>query len=58
MYYYWKKRGIRPSVFYSMPRGELAVIQAFYQRELEDQAKMLKMIKDRGGAACPYFLFM
>lgn len=37
MYYYWVNKGIRPSVFYSMPSGELKVIQAFYEKELEER---------------------
>lgn len=40
MYYYWVNKGIRPSVFYSMPRGELTVIQAFYAKELEERKQV------------------
>lgn len=39
MYYYWKHGRIRPSVFYSMPRGELIVLQAFYEQEVEENNK-------------------
>jgi len=46
MYYYWKRKGIRPSVFYSMSRGELLVIQAFYERELEDNAELNKRLRE------------
>ena len=42
MYYYWKTKGIRPSVFYQMPRGELTVVQAFYEQEIEERAEFLK----------------
>lgn len=44
MYYYWVHKGIRPSVFYSMPRGELTVIQAFYEQELKDQSELLNSL--------------
>ena len=37
MYYYWVNHGIRPSVFYSMPRGELKVIEAFFAREIKER---------------------
>lgn len=56
MYYYWKHKGIRPSVFYSMPKGELTVIQAFYEKEIEERDKLLKAME--GKAVCPYYLFM
>jgi hypothetical protein len=46
MYYYWVNRGIRPSVFYSMPRGELTVVQAFYERELEERAEVQNQINN------------
>lgn len=42
MYYYWKHKGISPSVFYRMPRGELTVVQAFYEKELEERNELLK----------------
>ncbi len=44
MYYYWVNRGIRPSVFYSMPKGELMVIQAFYEKELEEREEIQRKI--------------
>ena len=44
MYYYWVNRGIRPSVFYSMPRGELTVIEAFNAKELEEREQIQKEI--------------
>lgn len=46
MYWYWVRKGIRPSVFYSMPKGELTVIQAFYEKEL-DEYKSLNNQLDR-----------
>lgn len=42
MYYYWVNKGVRPSVFYGMPRGELTVIQAFYEKELEEREEFEK----------------
>lgn len=53
MFYYWKYHGIRPSVFYSMPKGELTVIQAFYEKELEERDKVLKEMGDNK-VVCPY----
>jgi hypothetical protein len=39
MYYYWKEKGILPSVLYNLPSGELMVIRAFYEREIEEKHK-------------------
>lgn len=39
MYYYWVNHGIRPSVFYSMPKGELIVVKAFLLAEQEERRK-------------------
>lgn len=36
MYWYWKTKGIRPSFFQDMPEGELNIIMAFYELELDD----------------------
>ncbi len=36
LYYYWTRHGIRPSVIYNLPPGELLVIRAFYEHERED----------------------
>ena len=55
MYYYWKHKGIRPSVFYAMPRGELLVLQAFYEREIEERNEAIQ--KAEGKAICPMMLF-
>lgn len=41
MYYYWSRKGIRPSVFHSMPIGEKTVIMAFYQLEIEQKKKFV-----------------
>lgn len=46
MYFYWVNHGIRPSVFYSMPRGELTVIEAFYEQELEEREEVRKQLED------------
>jgi hypothetical protein len=48
MYFYWKNKGIRPSVLYSMPKGELMVIQAFYEREQEEHNELIKGVGDKG----------
>ncbi|WDV47142.1 hypothetical protein PV797_05420 [Clostridiaceae bacterium M8S5] len=42
MYYYWNTKGIRPSVLYNMPKGELLVVTAFYEQELKDKEELLK----------------
>lgn len=46
MYYYWKEKGIRPSVFYSMPIGERLVVQAFYENEIEEKNKSRQEMKN------------
>ena len=55
MYYYWKYRGISPSVFYSMPKGELLVVKAFYEKEIEERNEAIKA--SQGKAVCPLWLF-
>ena len=57
MFYYWKHKGIRPSVFYSMPKGELTVIQAFYEKEIEERDKVLKEMT-QNKVVCPYQFFV
>ncbi len=42
LYYYWTRHGIRPSVIYNLPPGELLVIRAFYEHEREEIAAALK----------------
>jgi hypothetical protein len=37
MYWNWKKRALRPSVFYSMPRGEQIILQAFFEIEMDEE---------------------
>ena len=54
MYYYWKHKGIRPSVFYAMPKGELIVVQAFYEAEVAEKNEMIK--QSQGKAVCPLWL--
>ena len=56
MYHYWKTKGISPSVFYRMPRGELTVVQAFYEKELEEKKELIR--KAEGKAVCPLWLMM
>lgn len=48
MYYYWKNGRIRPSVFYSMPKGELTVIQAFFEKEVEEHNDLVHSTGDKG----------
>ena len=48
MYYYWKKSNIRPSVFYSMPKGELTVLQAFFEKEVEEHNELIKSTEGKG----------
>ena len=54
MYYYWTKKAVRPSVLYNMPKGELLVVQAFFERELEERAETIKNAE--GKAVCPLWL--
>ncbi|WP_432662441.1 hypothetical protein R9X47_18110 [Wukongibacter baidiensis] len=46
MYYYWNTKGIRPSVLYNMPKGELLLIMAFYEEEMKEREKMMKSSMD------------
>lgn len=48
MYYYWTRKGIRPSVFYSMSPGEKVMIKAFFEEEMAERERMAK-----AGAVCP-----
>lgn len=48
MYYYWKNGRIRPSVFYSMPKGELIVLQAFFEKEVEEHNELVKGTENKG----------
>lgn len=48
MYYYWKNGRIRPSVFYSMPKGELTVLQAFFEKEVEERNDLVKGVEGKG----------
>lgn len=48
MYYYWKNGRIRPSVFYSMPKGELTVLQAFFEKEAEEHTELVKAVEGKG----------
>lgn len=42
LYYYWSRRGIRPSEIYNMPPGEQLLIRAFYQHEQEERERLMK----------------
>lgn len=48
MYYYWKNGRVRPSVFYFMPKGELTVIQAFLEKEIEEHNELVKATEGKG----------
>lgn len=52
MYFYWKHGRVRPSVFYSLPKGELTVLQAFYQKEVEERNQLTEAINS-GKMVCP-----
>lgn len=45
MYYYWKEKGIRPSVFYNMSIGERMIVQVFYENEVEEKNKSRQELK-------------
>lgn len=47
MYFYWRYGRVRPSVFYQMPRGELTVIQAFFEKEMEDRKEEIRQIQNK-----------
>lgn len=47
MYFYWRHGRIRPSVFYQMPRGELIVIQAFFEKEVEERNEQIRQLQNR-----------
>jgi hypothetical protein len=49
MYFYWTRKGIRPSFFYELPQGELALIRAFYEEYIEELSNTESM--------CPMMLF-
>lgn len=49
MYYYWSRKGIRPSEFYNMRLGELIVVRAFYEEEIREKERRAK-----AGTYCPY----
>ena len=42
LYYYWTRHGIRPSVIYNLPPGELLVIRAFYEYERTEVNETLR----------------
>ena len=48
MYYYWKNGRIPPSVFYSMPKGELTVLQAFFEKEIEEHNALVHGTEGKG----------
>lgn len=40
MYLHYVRHHLRPSEWYSMERGEQIILQAFIQRELEEEKRM------------------
>ncbi|MBD8500742.1 MULTISPECIES: hypothetical protein [Paenibacillus] len=42
LYYYWSRKGIRPSIIQSMSAGERHLIRAFFEMELEERHKAAK----------------
>ncbi len=53
MYWNWKKRGIRPSFFHGIPMGELTIIRAFYELEVEEENEKMKAMSNM---QCPSML--
>ncbi|WP_157857741.1 hypothetical protein [Gottschalkia purinilytica] len=51
MYYYWTRKGVRPSLFYNMREEEKIVIRAFYELEIEEIQERTK-----NGFVCPQVL--
>lgn len=47
MYDAWTRHGKFPSKIYNLPKGELALIRAFYIIEKEKIAKQFKALKGR-----------
>lgn len=50
-YYYWSRKGIRPSVFSNMSYEEKLVIRAFFEIEVEEIEK-----RSKAGVVCPQLL--
>ena len=50
-YYYWTRKGIRPSVFSEMSPEEKLVVRAFFELEVEEIGKRIK-----AGVVCPQLL--
>jgi len=46
MYFHYVRHGLKPSEYYSMGPGEQAIINAFMEKELEDEAAERKKIED------------
>jgi len=42
LYYYWSRKGIRPSEIYGMAPGEQLLIRAFYEAELEERDRLAR----------------
>ena len=49
MYFNWTSKDIRPSFFYDLPQGELALIRAFYEEYVDELSKSESM--------CPMMMF-
>lgn len=42
MYWYWTRKGIRPSEFKKIPPGEMTIIRGFYELEIEEEIERRK----------------
>jgi len=42
LYYYWSRRGIRPSDIHNMPPGEQLLVRAFFEYEMDEREKLAK----------------
>lgn len=42
MYWYWTRKGIRPSEFNKIPPGELTIIRGFFELEIEEENEKRK----------------
>ncbi|WP_198957423.1 hypothetical protein [Paenibacillus selenitireducens] len=42
LYYYWSRKGIRPSELHNLPAGEQWLIRVFYEMEMEERERIAK----------------
>lgn len=55
MYWNWKKRGVRPSEFYKMSKGEQLILRAFFEYEVDEELQKQKIMAEKG-VFCPFML--